>query len=51
MSEKIFDVIKSIGGAITAFATLILACFAAKKEIDKAKEAKAVENTTEEPKA
>ena len=50
MSEKIFDVVKSIGAAISAFAALVLACFAAKKEIDKAKEAKTVEKTAEEPK-
>lgn len=50
MSEKIFDVVKSIGAAISAFAALVLACFAAKKEIDKAKESKEAEKVTEAPK-
>ena len=50
MSEKIFDVVKSIGATISAFAALVLACFAAKKEIDKAKEAKEAEKVTDAPK-
>lgn len=50
-SEKIFELVKTLGGALTALAAFVLACFGVKKEFDKAKEVEVkeepIENKTE----